>query len=305
MSLQLSVLDQSPVSEGMSRASAIKATVRLAAELDRMGYSRFWVAEHHDSPGFAGSAPEILVASILENTEHLRVGSGGVLLPRYDTRKVGEVFSVLAALHPGRVDLGIGRAGGPAVGFPDQVAELQQRLRLASDAAADTPALWLLGTSGSTAELAAGAGAGFAFGHFLNPAPGIESIKRYQEALVPVPQRAQSKAVLAVRVVVAETAEAAQELAASVLLWRSRKDLGQDLPFPTAQAAKNHKWSAREVARLEANRGKLVHGTPVGVRAELEVLAKDHNVSEIMVNTPLGDYADRLLSYELLGSDPG
>lgn len=117
MSLQLSVLDQSPVSEGMTRATAITSTVRLATALDNLGYSRFWVAEHHDSPGFAGTAPEILVASILDNTEQLRVGSGGVLLPRYSARKVAEVFSVLSALHPGRVDLGVGRAGGPRQAF--------------------------------------------------------------------------------------------------------------------------------------------------------------------------------------------
>jgi luciferase family oxidoreductase group 1 len=301
MSLRLSVLDQSPVSEGASRATALTSTVRLAAALDHRGYSRFWVAEHHDSPGFAGSAPEVLVASILEHTERLRVGSGGVLLPRYRAGKVAEVFSVLAALHPGRVDLGIGRAGGPAAAFPDQVAELQQRLGLASDhAAEDAPALWMLGTSGSSAELAASAGAGFAFGHFLNPGPGIEAITRYREAFVPAQRRTQSEAALAVRVVVAATAEAAQELAASVLLWRSRKDRGQDLPFPSVQTTNKHAWSAHELARLAANRENLVHGTPDSVRGELELLAKEHNVTEIIVNTPLGNYADRLLSYELL-----
>ena len=303
MSLQLSVLDQSPVSEGMSRATAITSTVRLATALDRLGYNRFWVAEHHDSPGFAGSAPEILVASILENTARLRVGSGGVLLPRYSARKVAEVFGVLAALHPGRVDLGIGRAGGPASGFPDQVAELRQRLGLRSDDGSDdAPALWLLGTSGSSAELAAEVGAGFAFGHFLNPGPGIDAITRYRGAFVSVPRRTQSEAVLAVRVVVAETVEAAEALAASVLLWRSRKDLGLDLPFPSVQTAKTHSWSDREAARLATNREKLVYGTPDAVRGELESLARKHDVSEIMVNTPLGDYADRLRSYELLGA---
>jgi luciferase family oxidoreductase group 1 len=301
MSLRLSVLDQSPVSEGVSRATSITSTVRLAAALDQLGYSRFWVAEHHNSPGFAGSAPEILVASILENTERLRVGTGGVLLPRYRAGKVAEVFSVLAALHPDRVDLGIGRGGGPADTFPDQVAELQQRLGLASaDSAEEAPALWMLGTSRSSSEIAARTGAGFAFGHFLNPGPAIEAITRYRQAFVPVPRRTQSETALAVRVVVAETSEAAQELADSILLWRSRKDLGQDLPFPSVQTAKNHEWSAHEVARLAANRENLVYGTPDSVRGELELLANEHNVNEIIVNTPLGNYGDRLLSYELL-----
>ena len=300
MSLRLSVLDQSPVSEAASRATAITSTVRLAAALDHLGYSRFWVAEHHDSPGFASSAPEILVAAILENTERLRVGTGGVLLPRYRTGKVAEVFSVLAALHPGRVDLGVGRGGGPTAAFPDQVAELQ-RLGLASDnAAQEGPALWLLGTSGSSAELAGTTGAAFAFGHFLNPAPAIDAITRYQQAFVPAPGRTQPEAALAVRVVVADTDDAAQELADSILLWRSRKDLGHDLPFPSAQTTKNHTWSAPEAARRAAHREKLVYGTPDSVRGKLESLAIEHNVSEIIVNTPLGSYVDRLRSYELL-----
>jgi luciferase family oxidoreductase group 1 len=118
MTLRLSILDQSPIPVGGAPAEALIATRRLARSADGLGYHRFWVAEHHGAAGFAGTAPEIMIASLLEHTRRLRIGSGGVLLPRYEPRKVAEVFRVLGALHPGRVDLGIGRAGGIAREFP-------------------------------------------------------------------------------------------------------------------------------------------------------------------------------------------
>jgi luciferase family oxidoreductase group 1 len=137
MTLRLSVLDQSPVGETSSREEAVRSTVRLATALDGLGYTRFWLAEHHDSPGFAGTSPEILVAAILERTKWMRVGTGGVLLPLYNVEKVAEVFRVLAALHPGRVDLGMGRAGGPSASYPSQLAAL---LRLLAPAGQDEAA---------------------------------------------------------------------------------------------------------------------------------------------------------------------
>ncbi|MBY8852140.1 MsnO8 family LLM class oxidoreductase, partial [Saccharothrix sp. MB29] len=117
----LSVLDQSPVPEGGTRADALRATVGLAAAVEPLGYHRFWVAEHHGSAAFAGTAPEITAGGVLAATSSMRVGSGGVLLPRYQPAKVAEVFTVLSALYPGRVDLGVGRAGGPAGDFPQKL----------------------------------------------------------------------------------------------------------------------------------------------------------------------------------------
>ncbi|XES01384.1 MsnO8 family LLM class oxidoreductase [Streptomyces sp. S1D4-11] len=124
MTLRLSILDQSPIPAGGAPAEALIATLQLARSAEDLGYHRFWVAEHHGAAGFAGTAPEIMVASLLEHTRRLRIGSGGVLLPRYEPRKVAEVFRVLGALHPGRVDLGIGRAGGISRDFPRRFAEV-------------------------------------------------------------------------------------------------------------------------------------------------------------------------------------
>ena len=301
MTLRLSVLDQSPVGETSSREEAVRSTVRLATALDGLGYTRFWLAEHHDSPGFAGTSPEILVAAILERTKWMRVGTGGVLLPLYTVEKVAEVFRVLAALHPGRVDLGLGRAGGPSGGYPSQLAALLRLLAPAGpDEAAAGPYPWLLGTSRSSSDLGASLGAGYAFGHFLNPAPAIEALSCYQGSFVPTSARPEPRAALAVRVVVAETADAANDLTDTVLLWRARKDLGLDLPFPTVSTAKAHVWTEAELVRRGARSKNLVYGAPDSVRHDLETLAARHHVDEIIVNTPLPSFGDRLLSYRLL-----
>jgi luciferase family oxidoreductase group 1 len=306
MTLRLSVLDQSPVGETSSREEAVRSTVRLAAALDGLGYTRFWLAEHHDSPGFAGTSPEILVAAILERTKWMRVGTGGVLLPLYNVEKVAEVFRVLAALHPSRVDLGVGRAGGPSAGYPSQVAALLRLLAQAGpDEAAAGPCPWLLGTSRSSFDLAASLGVGYAFGYFLNPAPAVEALTCYQDSFVATSARPEPRTALAVRVVVAETAGAALDLTNTVLLWRARKDLGQDLPFPTADAARDHVWSDSEFVRRQARSKNLVYGAPDSVRHDLETLAARHRVSEVIVNTPLPGFGDRLLSYRLLADSFG
>lgn len=306
MTLRLSVLDQSPVGETSSRVDAVRSTVRLATALDGLGYTRFWLAEHHDSPGFAGTSPEILVAAILERTKRMRVGTGGVLLPLYKVEKVAEVFRVLAALHPGRVDLGVGRAGGPAAGYPVQLAALLRLLEPAGqDEAAVGPFPWLLGTSGSSSDLAASLGMGYAFGHFLNPAPAVEALASYRSSFVSTSARPEPRAALAVRVVVADSADAALDLTNTILLWRARKDLGQDLPFPAASTARDHAWSDSELARRAARSKNLVHGTPDSARHDLETLAARHHVSEIIVNTPLPSFDDRLLSYRLLAESFG
>jgi luciferase family oxidoreductase group 1 len=284
---RLSILDQSPIGEGSTAAEALRATVELAAAADELGVTRYWVAEHHGSPGFAGTAPEILVPILLGATRRLRVGSGGVLLPRYPVRKVAEVFSILADLYPGRVDLGLGRAGGPAETFPQDVADLKKWF-------GDDPQLWVLGASGSSAALAARVGTSYAFAHFLNPGPGLESMTAYI-SLSPAPASA-----LAVRVIVADTSSRADDLAASLLLWRSRKDLGDDRPIPSVETARNHRWTSAESERAAYNSRALIAGTPDQVHPLLMDLARSHGTEELIVNVLTHDPADRLRTYQLL-----
>ncbi|MET1072753.1 MAG: MsnO8 family LLM class oxidoreductase, partial [Umezawaea sp.] len=257
---------------------------------------RFWVAEHHFSPSFAGSAPEVLVAALLARTRHLRIGSGGVLLPRYPATKVAEVFRVLAGLFPGRVDLGVGRAGGPAEGFPRQVVELLDGLAAGPLMPSGTvpPEVWLLGGGTSSAALAAELGTGFCFAHFLDPAPGVAALETHRRG-------SHTRAgALAVRVLVAEDESRANALARGLLLWRSRKDLGDDRPLPAAETVRGHRWTSAEMERAEVNSRSLIAGTPEQVRAALVRLAEEHGVDELVVNTLTHDPEDRVRSYRLL-----
>lgn len=309
MSLRLSVLDQTPVGEGHTPAEALRASVALAEAADLLGYTRYWAAEHHNSPGFAGTAPEILAGALLARTRHMRIGTGGVLLPRYEALKVAEVFGVLSALHPGRVDLGIGRAGGPAHNFERQLDEVRMRLGLATSVlpglpsgtvAPVPPQMWLLGAGSRSAQLAGRLGTSFAFAHFLFPAPARAALDAYRGAYAALPGRSPAQGVLAVRVVTADTAAKAEELAASVVLWRSRKDLGEDLPLPSPHTTRNHRWTGQETQRARSNGRVLVSGAPEQVRDQLTRLAADHGVDELVVNTLTHDPADRLRSYQLL-----
>lgn len=287
MTPRLSVLDQSPVVEGGTSADALRATVRLAVAADDLGYTRYWLAEHHDSPGFASTTPEVLAGVLLANTRRLRVGSGGVLLSRYRPEKVVETFAVLSALYPGRVDLGIGRTGGPAHDFPAKVAAVLAGLDLPVP-----PQVWLLGSGTSSATLAASLGTAYCHAHFLNPLST-------QDALAAVRQSAAATSV-AVRVFVADTEAEAAALARGFLLWRSRKDLGDDMPLPAADTVREHRWSAAESARAQAHIPAVVYGAPEQARDTLVTLAARCGVDEIVVNTLIHDENARLRSYSLL-----
>ncbi|ONI92136.1 luciferase family oxidoreductase [Saccharothrix sp. ALI-22-I] len=299
----MSVLDQSPVPDGGTEAEALRASLALARAAEELGFARYWVAEHHGSAAFAGAAPEVMVGAVLAVTTSMRVGSGGVLLPRYPSVKVAEVFRILSALHPGRVDLGVGRAGGPAADFPRKLVELLARL-------GPEPPVWLLGASTGSAELAARLGTAYCFAHFLNSDPGEAAMSRYHAGgsvrgdvaspssggdAVPEPRGA-----VAVRVMVADTAGEADALAEAFLLWRSRRDLGHDETLPGSDRVRRHRWTPAELDRAAVNRRTLVHGTAEQARTALIGLADAHGVCELVVNTLTHDPADRLRSYRLL-----
>lgn len=305
----LSILDQSPVGEGFTSADALASTIEGAREAERLGYRRFWVAEHHWSPGFAGAAPEVLAAVLLARTSRIRIGTGGVLLPRYPAEKVAEVFGTLASLYPERVDMGIGRAGGPAERFPEQLSDLLGLLGMAGGSPqgrrvtalpAVPPELWLLGAGTGSAQLAGALGSGFAFAHFLNPGSSGSALDTYRDGYTRATGDRAPGGVLAVRAVTADTAERAEELALAMLLWRTRKDMGMDLPLPSAEEVRSHRWTPEETARAQVRRDSMVSGTPEEVRDTLAVLAKEHGVDELMVNTLTCDPAEQLRSYQLL-----
>jgi luciferase family oxidoreductase group 1 len=324
----LSVLDQSPVRSGSTPADAIQETLRLAEAAERLGYYRYWMAEHHSSGALGCASPEILVGQIAARTSRIRVGSGGVLLSHYSALKVAENFRMLEALYPGRIDLGIGRAPGGgerasialaegpgALGveyFPRRVADLIRFLhdRLEPDhpfagvhampLGPTAPEVWLLGSTAGSATYAAHFGTAFSFANFINPEGGAAVVRAYAEHFRPSPDRPAPRASVAVFVVCADTEAEARRLAQSRLYWIVRSHSGHRGPYPSVAEAEAHLYTPQELAVAEYNRGRTIFGAPEQVRDHLLAMAEDYGVEEFVVLTITEDYATRLHSYELL-----
>jgi luciferase family oxidoreductase group 1 len=324
----LSVLDQSPVRAGGTPAQAIAETLELARLADKLGYRRYWLAEHHNTAGLAGTAPEILITRIAAATSQIRVGSGGVMLSHYSALKVAEQFRVLETLYPGRIDLGIGRAPGsdqrtamalqhgPGAltieQFPDQISDLIGYLNgplpadqpFASIKAMPTgpsaPDLWLLGSSDASATYAAHFGCAFSFAHFINDQGGPEVMQAYRESFEPSAHLAKPQGSIGVFVLCAETEVEADRLASSRDLWRLRLDLGIIGPIPSVEEALSHPYSDIERRRIAFNRRRQIIGTPEQVKAQLLALGEAYGVDEFVVVSICYDFAARKRSYELL-----
>jgi luciferase family oxidoreductase group 1 len=327
MSFPLGVLDQSPIVSGHAPAEAVAQTVQLAALADRLGYSRYWLAEHHAIAALADPAPEILAAHVAGATRRIRVGTGGVLLPYYSALKVAEQFRMLEALFPGRIDLGIGRAPGGdrltaqavargpyafADDFPEQVRDLVGFLDdalppehpfarvKAMPAGATSPEVWLLGSSDYSGALAAELGLRFAFAHFISARGGDTVMRAYKEAFRPSARERSPQALLCVFVICAETGAEAERLAASIDLRRLHMALGIDAPVPTYEEAAAHRYTDRERAYVQAQRDRVVLGDPDEVRRRLLALAEQYAADELMLITITGEYESRRRSYELV-----
>ena len=331
MAFALSILDLAPISSASTSAQALHNSIELAQLADRLGYTRYWLAEHHNIPSIAISVPEIMIGIVARETTQIRVGSGGMMLPNHAPLRVAEAFRTLEALYPGRIDLGIGRAPGTdpvtayalrrardraqADDFPDQLAEL---LAFDSDAFPDThpfrtvkptprdvglPPIWLLGSSGGfSAQLAATTGLGFAFAYHINPNVNdlLAAFATYRAAFTPSAQLRAPHTILAIGVLCAETEERAEELATILDLAYLRRHTGQLAPLPTLAEAKAYPFSDLEREQARAYRGRQIIGSPVTVRTRIEALVQQSGVDELMVMTNLSDHAARLRSYELL-----
>jgi len=326
-SLRLSVLDQSPIREGGTASQALAETIELAKLADALGYERYWLAEHHDASGLAGSAPEILIGRIAGATAGVRVGSGGVMLTHYSPFKVAESFRMLEALYPGRIDLGIGRApgsdqrtalalnaggGSGAETYPRQVAELIAYLGpglapghpfagITAMPAIDTaPEVWLLGSTGDSAAIAAYFGQAFSFAHFINDRDAEAVLQGYRRAFRPTKAHGTPRGNVAVFVLCADTESEALRLAKSRDLWRLRLDQGAISPVPSVETAENYPYSPAEIARIERNRRRYVVGDPEQVRTRLGAIARGCGVDEIVAVSICYDFSARLRSYRLL-----
>jgi luciferase family oxidoreductase group 1 len=326
--MRLSVLDQSPISEGSTGADALHNTIDLARLADELGYHRYWVAEHHGGPMLAGPSPEALIGPIASATSAIRVGSGGVMLPHYSPLKVAETFTVLAALFPGRIDLGIGRAAGtdPLTtfalqrdrrqaapdDFPQQLAELLayfddslpsdhpfHRLAGMLPGRPELPVPWLLGSSAQSAIWAGQLGLPYAFADFIN-AQGSEIAKLYRERFEPSRDLKASKTAVAVWALAAPTDDEAIHLSTSSRMSFTLLRRGELIPVPPPEKAVD--FLRREGKPLNGARPgrRSIVGSPAKVRAEIEAVAVEYGAEEVIVVTITYDHQARRRSYELI-----
>jgi len=324
----LSVLDQSPIRSGGTAAEAVRETLELAQAAERLGYHRYWLAEHHSSRGLAGSTPEVLIGQVAARTRRIRVGAGGVMLSHYSPLKVAENFRMLETLFPGRIDLGIGRAPGtdqrtaralahgmerPGLEhFPQQVADLMGFLHNRLDpghqfagvrAMPDgpgAPELWLLGSSDQSAAIAAHLGTAFSFAHFINNEGGAQVTRAYARQFRPSPSLGAPRASVAVFVVCADTEAEARRLALSRELFLLWLYTGRSGAYPSAAEAEGYPYSERERAIVEHTRQRTIAGTPEQVRGRLLALGTEYGVDEFVIVSITHDGKARLRSYELL-----
>lgn len=320
----LSVLDLAPVPAGTPPSVAARRTVELAQLAERLGYARYWFAEHHSMPSVASSAPEILIGYVAGATRRIRVGAGGVMLPNHAPLRVAEAFHTLAALYPGRIDLGIGRAPGSEQAASralrafggEQFSPLMSELLFLSQARfspghplhkvrvmpddVQLPPVWILGSSGASASAAGASGFGYAFASHFSPEPPGPAMETYRQSFRPSENFSKPHAVLGVAVVCADHADEAQRLALTMELAWLRMSRGEFLPLPSPEEAQAHPWTESERDSLRRLRGPSIVGTPDSVRAELDAMLRDTQADELMIVTNIWCHESRLRSYELL-----
>ena len=324
----LSVLDLAPVPSGSTPADALRATIDLARHVERLGFKRFWVAEHHNMPGVASSAPPVLVGQVAATTSRIRVGSGGVMLPNHPSLVVAEQFGMLEALHPGRIDLGIGRAPGtdPATAaalghrgpddFPQQLTDLIGFLtgewpaghRFATVRAVpgqdsgSAPAMWLLGSSGYSAQVAGVLGLPFAFAHHFMPQNTLPALALYRETFRPSATLDRPYAMVAAGVICAETDELARWLAAPSALSFLRLRQGRPGTLPSPEEAAAYPYTDLDRAMIAERQSAQLIGSPATVRSGLAELLAHTRADELMLTTMVFDPADRLRSFDLVAA---
>jgi luciferase family oxidoreductase group 1 len=331
MTLKLSILDQSPIAEGSTAMDSLIYTAELAKKAEEWGYTRFWVSEHHDSPTLAGSSPEILMAHLASVTSSIRIGSGGVMLPHYSAYKVAENFKLLEALFPGRIDAGVGRAPGgmpratyalndgeyrDVHKFPQQVDDLLMYMNdtmpsvhpyyglKATPITASIPPVWMLGSSQSSAALAASKGLPYMFAQFINGEGGPLAAKQYRDSFRPSEVLQKPKQAVAVFFACAETEEEAERIASSLDL--SLILSAQGIPSkgtPSPEKAMAYPYTDFEKPHVIENRKRMIVGTPKTARVQIEQLAEEMGADEVMLVMIAYDFKDKLKSYELIAKE--
>jgi luciferase family oxidoreductase group 1 len=333
MTMRLSVLDQSTVISGRSPDASVRETLELARHCEALGYARYWLAEHHNSDSIAGTAPEVLIAAIAATTQHIRVGSAGVMLPHYASLKVAEQFRVLEAIAPGRIDLGLGRAPGSdgrtayalnpnaasaAEHFPSMVRDVLDWVRgnqlveghpfrdvKAQPMGPSIPEVWILGSSDYGAHVAAHFGLPYCYAHFITDGAGADTaLEIYRQHFRPG-ILSEPHAGICVWALAADTEAEAEELFASRALARLWRDRGLFAPLPSPAEAKAWPLSDAEQAHIARIRQRAMFGTGETVARKLAELADTLKADEVAVLTTVHDATARRRSYTLLAEATG
>lgn len=325
----LNVLDYSPIDEGQAASMALEQTTELAQLAETLGFKRFWVAEHHKVESVAGSTPEMLMMHLATSTETIRIGSGGVMLPHYSAYKVAENFRMLEALHPDRIDLGIGRSRSyrnvnealnesktKRLPYEQQITDLQKYFSddttsehrfqsLVAMPIVDTaPEMWLLGTGLGSAKLAAEKGMSYAYAHFAKPSgQSFDVAKAYRAEFQPSVFLQEPKVILGVFAVVAETAEKAEELATAFDLWLLFIESDSPPPYyPSVETARKRGFTATEQQKIDRNRRRMLIGTAEQVKEQIEVLEERFGADEITIIPNISGAVNRMNALHLLAS---
>jgi luciferase family oxidoreductase group 1 len=329
--LKLSILDQSPISVGKTAPEAVQATLDLAESADKWGYTRYWLAEHHSSGTLADASPEILLAAMSTRTKGIRIGSGGVMLSHYSPFKVAEVFQMLEALAPGRVDMGIGRAPGsdqmasyalqtgpnsfPIEKYPQQVYDLMRYLSesfpddhpfrnlRAMPSSSSWASPWLLSSSMGSAGIAARLGLPLSFAHFIAQEGGPEYVKWYRDNFEPSEWFDKPRVNIGISAVTADSEERAHDLATYRHVMRLLRNKGQEMKgVPSVDEIKAMDLSGSDLEFIELQRMKSIEGDPETVKTKIEALAEQYETDDVIVLTITHDYAERQRSYQLLAN---
>jgi len=329
--MKLSILDQSPISSNQTAKEALKDSLKLAQIGEALGYTRYWVTEHHDLPGLASSVPEVILSYIGANTNTIRIGSGAVLLPHYKPFKVAEIYNTLAILFPNRIDVGIGRAPGGSAEATNALSDnfLQNVYKMPSlvkdllhfldnDFPTDheyskisaspipevSPVPWLLGTSKKSALLAAENGMAYTFGQFMSDNDGPSIIQEYLDAFTARKPEQTAQVMITVSVICSETTEKANELTLSSLVWELQKAKGDGHKgVPSIEEAKQYKLDDREKNTLDTMKKNIIIGNPQEVKQKLLELQATYKADEIMLSTITYSAEARRNSYRLIANE--
>ncbi|WP_042350799.1 LLM class flavin-dependent oxidoreductase [Bacillus massiliigorillae] len=330
--LKLSILDIATIQKGNTVSQTLQESTELAQLADSLGYTRYWFAEHHNTVNQASTSPDLMSAHVAAHTKKIRIGSGGIMLPNHSPLKVVENFSLLEALHPGRIDLGIGRAPGTdgmtafalrrsreAVTSYDFPTQLNEMLAFFSQSfpsnhpfskitpTADTsliPDIYMLGSSDGGMRFASDKGLGFAFAAHISPHLAIPMLQAYQQNFKPSIYMKKPKSILSIIVITAETDEEAEYLAGPVELYWTRLSTGSRIfSFATPEEASKHVYSPAEKAAREDNKSRFVIGNVKKVAEKLRSLAEVAKVDEIMLVEFYPEKAARFKAYQLLADE--